>query len=163
MRVNAAKETVRAKINAEDIIAEADKARRENLIHENGMIGREDYAEQMRTANANASEAEIALAIALNDLMIDQWARKQGLAPGESVRDAWYATNIAGVRKETGGVQPGELPLLNKGAAQRLADGRVMIKFFESADFSTAVHEPMHVWFVNLSDADIDVVARLGD
>lgn len=53
----------------------------------------------------------------------------------------------------------GESP---KGSYQIMENAGAVIRAFESADFSTMVHEMFHVWLPDLSDADFDSVAKLG-
>ncbi len=59
-----------------------------------------------------------------------------------------------------------KIPHGAKGATDFLADGRAVIRFFESADFSTAVHEVAHVLIGTLPEDDLLLVEKwlgLGD
>ena len=49
-----------------------------------------------------------------------------------------------------------------KGTTRLLADARSIINLTKAADITTVVHEVAHIWRRDLSDADVEIIARMG-
>jgi soluble cytochrome b562 len=108
------KTLVKAKITAEDIYSQADQAKRQALIHDNGMLARSDVEDGFITAFPMAERGQVTVAMTLIDQFIDTWAKRNGLVPSEAVRDAWYATRIGSIERGDGTVAKGALEKLDQ-------------------------------------------------
>ena len=161
------KEVVTAKIKAEDIIAEADEAKRKALIHEQGWIAKSEIETQFRESFKNATDDEINAAMFLMDQHADTLSKQRGIAPTEATKDLWYATHVDEVK--TGIIDDATRAKLiqdgitePKGGTSFADDGRAVVRAFKSHDISTMVHEIGHIFLRDLSDSQLDVVAKLG-
>lgn len=174
--IEKAVEVVRAKITVDDIIAEADATLRKNKIHELGRQTRADIEDGFRQKYKGVTEKQLVVAMELFDKIINRWAIRNGLQPGEAAIDAYYATRLRGIEGGDGDIPNNALEKLDqlmqdpnilrqgdkpKGSYQLMDDGLAVLRGFEASDFSTMVHEMHHVFLKDLPDADIDIVARL--
>lgn len=83
--------------------------------------------------------------MAISDARAETWAKENNKTP-----DDWYAEKIAGVERGSKSKV--------KGATEFINDGRAIIKAFQKADVSTAVHELGHVFRRDLNGTDLQIV-----
>jgi len=83
--------------------------------------------------------------MAISDARAETWAKENNKTAND-----WYAEKIAGVERGSKSKVKGSTEFIN--------DGRAIIKAFQKADVSTAVHELGHVFRRDLNGIDLQVV-----
>lgn len=98
-------------------------------------------------------DEKVSAVLAVSDARAEAWAKLNDRSPEE-----WYSSRLANVERGEKGRGLQQKGKESKGSVEFLKDGRAVIKAFEKADVSTAVHELSHVFRKDLVDTDLKII-----